>query len=531
MRFRTVHLALLCLTAPASFATQLESLGAMPGGSYSAFLVSADGEVIVGSSEDPINGVKVGVWTRASDLVLLDRGSPDSFVPFAMSADGSRIAGDQLDVAPLGARRSVLWDRTAGTRTTLGLLPGDDTSSVLDMSADGSTVVGNSGDWSGFRNEVFRWTATGGLQPLVSPGGVFRTFRHGVSSDGSVIVGSTRPALYSVETRATIWSESGGFSFVPGLPDARSSASGVSDDGLHVVGEIEHPDFPSGVFYYRPGLGAFPVDLDGGRVNTGASILISADGSTVVAQANGRVVKWSLGGGPRVLAHPGYASGTSVSADGATVTGYIGSSFGSTDLRPFRWEGSEAVRLLDGSVPGLIAIGSKISRDGSTICGRSTVDASVGRSHGARWHASGTIGQGYCGPSVPNSIGVSAGLHLSGSNVISRGGLVLHATGLPAHTLGYFLVSQSSAFVSGIPGTQGILCLGSPIGRFVGPGQVQHASIFNTMALVVDPSDLPGPAGAFSATRGELLYFQAWYRDLTPGSASNFTSAAAVRFF
>jgi uncharacterized membrane protein len=530
MHIRLVHLALVLLPAEVAFTAQLESLGAMPGGSFSPHLVSADGAVISGWSMDPIHGTKVGVWTRASDLVLLDQGSPDSFSAGAMSADGSILAGDQLDVPPLAARRPMLWDRAAGTRTPLGLLPGCDTGSVIDVSADGSTVIGGCGEWNGFRSQIFRWTATGGLQPLVSPGAIFSTYRRCISSDGTVVVGDRRSALFSGDRRATIWSASGGFSSVPGLPDAVSYVAGVSDDGLHLVGSIAHSAFPSGLFYYQPGLGAFPVDLGGGSANTGSSILISADGSTVVAQVSGRVVKWSLGGGPRVLAHPGYAAATSVSADGAVVTGYIGSSFGTADLRPFRWEDSEPVELLEGSVPGLAAVGAMVSRDGSTICGRSTVDPSLGQIHGARWHASGTIGEGYCGPAAPNSIGVSAALELSGSNVISRGGLVLHATGLPAGALGYFLVSPSSALVGGIPGTQGTLCLGAPIGRFVGPGQVQQATLFNTMVLVVDPRELPGPSGPFSATRGERLYFQAWYRDVTPGGSSNFTSGAVVRF-
>jgi hypothetical protein len=130
-----------------------------------------------------------------------------------------------------------------------------------------------------------------------------------------------------------------------------------------------------------------------------------------------------------------------------------------------------------------------------------------GQRQGTRWRSDGEIGETYCGPSVPNSTSSSAEMHLSGNNVIHRGILILRATGLPAFTFGIFLVSQSRAFATGIPGSQGNLCLGGGIGRFVGPGQLPQADALGEISLVVDQGALPSPQGAFAPAHGQSLYF------------------------
>ena len=530
MKIQPICLAALCLTTPASFAAQLEILGAMPGGLYSPSLINQTGDVIAGYSDDPQNGTKVGVWTRSTGLTLLDAGTPDRFAPFGMSADGSLIVGDQLDVGPNFLRRSMLWDLAAGTRTDLGVLPGFDGSNVRHISADGSTVVGNCWNVSSNDSQTYRWTAAGGLQPL-APSVIFRPGRDGTNADGTVVVGHTVPTADSFDYRARIWTAAGGISSIPGLPDVRSYATAVSDDGTRVVGIVEDPAFPSGVFYYQPGLGAFPVNLGGGSANSGGKLMISADGSTVVAQVNGRPVKWSLGDGPRVLEFGGYAGPISVSADGNTVSGYRTSSFGSNDSRGFRWLESGQVFMLDAAEPGSSSSGFAVSRDGSTVCGGGGFSSASDAGVGAAWRASSLIGETYCGPGVPSSVGIPAEMRLSGSNSIARGDLELRASGVPPFAFGFFLVSQPSAFVTSVPGSQGNLCLGGAIGRFVGPGQVQQASLFGDMSLAVDLGALPGPLGTFAATPGESLYFQAWFRDVNPVSTSNFTSGATVSVF
>jgi len=132
---------------------------------------------------------------------------------------------------------------------------------------------------------------------------------------------------------------------------------------------------------------------------------------------------------------------------------------------------------------------------------------------------------------VVNSSGFSAATFLGGTNTISRGQLTLRAAGLPPGATGFFLVSDAPGFTFPVTSSQGALCLSGSIGRFVAPGQIQAANFFGEIAIAVDPGALPSPQGGFSATPGQSLYFQAWFRDANPIATSNFSSGATVRFY
>jgi probable HAF family extracellular repeat protein len=71
----------------------------------------------------------------------------------------------------------------------LGDLPGGNFYSfAMDISADGSVVVG--GSESGAGSEVFRWTNAEGMVGLGNLPGGDNSYALGVSGDGSVVVGS-----------------------------------------------------------------------------------------------------------------------------------------------------------------------------------------------------------------------------------------------------------------------------------------------------------------------------------------------------
>jgi hypothetical protein len=102
--------------------------------------------------------------------------------------------------------------------------------------------------------------------------------------------------------------------------------------------------------------------------------------------------------------------------------------------------------------------------------------------------------------------------------------LTLIATGLPTGELGYFLCSMTAGFVPG-PGTsQGNLCLGGKIGRFV--KQVRTSDKFGEFSIPVDLSALPVWRNQ-PALAGQTWNFQAWFKD---GKSSNFTDGLAVTF-
>jgi hypothetical protein len=135
------------------------------------------------------------------------------------------------------------------------------------------------------------------------------------------------------------------------------------------------------------------------------------------------------------------------------------------------------------------------------------------------------IGSAYCGPAVPNSSGGSANISAFGSAEVAANDLCLTAAGLPADRFGYFLASQSSAFVMNPGGSQGNLCLGSPFGRFA--SLVQSSGPQGTLSIDVDLANIPllGPVLA-----GDTFNFQCWFRDVNPMSTSNFSDAVAIVF-
>jgi hypothetical protein len=76
--------------------------------------------------------------------------------------------------------------------------------------------------------------------------------------------------------------------------------------------------------------------------------------------------------------------------------------------------------------------------------------------------------------------------------------------------------------------SQGRLCLGGFIGRFVAAGQIQNSGASGSFSLVADLNEMPNPLGPVAVQVGETWHFQAWHRDVNPGVTSNFTDAVSV---
>ena len=140
------------------------------------------------------------------------------------------------------------------------------------------------------------------------------------------------------------------------------------------------------------------------------------------------------------------------------------------------------------------------------------------------------VGVRYCSPAVPNSTGSAAVVHALGSTTFSANNLSIAASSIPVNSFGFFLTSQNQGFTFPVPSTQGALCLGGAIGRFVGPGEIQFAGSTGALALALDLGSLPTPTGFVSAAPGETWYFQAWYRDANPNITSNLTDGVSVTF-
>jgi hypothetical protein len=140
------------------------------------------------------------------------------------------------------------------------------------------------------------------------------------------------------------------------------------------------------------------------------------------------------------------------------------------------------------------------------------------------------IGTNYC-QANPNSTGQVGGLNAIGSAVVANNDVTLHVANLPTNAFLYFLVSSTQGFVGNPGGSQGNLCLGGSIGRYVGPGQILTSDGMGAASLMIDLNTLPQPNGTVIVMPGETWNFQAWHRDSNMGAAtSNFTVATSIPF-
>jgi hypothetical protein len=143
----------------------------------------------------------------------------------------------------------------------------------------------------------------------------------------------------------------------------------------------------------------------------------------------------------------------------------------------------------------------------------------------------GVIGDNYCSANV-NSVGSFGFTEASGTSYVSRNELFLHAGQLPLNATLFFITSATQGFVANPSGSAGNLCLGSAIGRYVGPGQIQNTGSSGTASLLLNLTQHPTATGLVSVTAGQTWNFQAWHRDTTAGggTTSNFTNATSVLF-
>jgi len=139
---------------------------------------------------------------------------------------------------------------------------------------------------------------------------------------------------------------------------------------------------------------------------------------------------------------------------------------------------------------------------------------------------SGSVGTNYCGPANLNSSGLGAVIGGSGSEVVAANDVTLLAEQLPANQFSYFINSMNTGFTFP-PGSQGILCLGSGIGRW-------NSNVLNTgsgsLSMPIDLTSVPTPGGPVAVQPGETWHFQLWFRDMNPTATSNFTDGLMVTF-
>ncbi len=213
-----------------------------------AYDISADGTLVVGAISSQ-SGKEPFLWTKLDGIQTFGNlsGGYSWGEARGVSADGSVIVGFSSSASGVEAFRWTKIDGMVG----LGDLPGGKfRSEAYGVSSDGSVVVGWSHSQSG--GEAFRWTASDGMQGLGDlPGGNFQSWAYDVSGDGSIIVGFSVSALNSDGSEAFIWDVNNGMRSLKNVLandyDLDMSgwrlekATGISDDGMTVVGEGLNP--------------------------------------------------------------------------------------------------------------------------------------------------------------------------------------------------------------------------------------------------------------------------------------------------
>jgi len=121
----------------------------------------------------------------------------------------------------------------------LGDLPGGGfRSDAFGVSTDGSVVVGSATSVLGI--QAYRWTAETGMVALGDlPGGLFDSRARAISADGTVVVGESSSSLGAQAFRWTHESGMVGLGFLSSAGSQFSQAEAVSRDGSVVVGISE----------------------------------------------------------------------------------------------------------------------------------------------------------------------------------------------------------------------------------------------------------------------------------------------------
>ncbi|MEZ6016868.1 MAG: hypothetical protein R3F49_17245 [Planctomycetota bacterium] len=442
-------------------------------------LVSGDGDVLFAIARNGATGATVARWRRGEAMEDLGAPPNQELRMIASSFDG-RVALFWADDG-LGSWLYVRWTEGQGFE----VLPLVD---ARGLSASGDLVIG-AVDLGGGAWQAARWTAAGGAVPYGPPSvaGVGANLRTSVgvdcSADGTVLAGES---FDGTRYNAFTWTAAGGTNLLGSLPNTFANHPyALSADGHFLVGECVSPS----------GAGA---------------------------------VRWDVlaGGAPTVLS-PGPGRATGVSRDGQVVVGVRALASGSV---AGIWDANGTFTQLDlgNGLAGWVN-SPTCSDDGSVVVGfvysvngpaSSVPDAYLAVNPGQ-------LGTRYC-TAAPNSVGAGATLSIAGSTRLGDRLLGLVATGLPAHSAGLFMTSLTQGFASHPAGSQGDLCLGGAIGRFVGPGEVQGSGTLGAMRLSVDPATLPSPTGPVPVMAGSTWNFQAWYRDANPATTSNFTDAVAL---
>ncbi len=229
-------------------------------GATAASRISADGSVIVGSSGFSLKGnyeARNGAfWTDAAGPTPIARHVEEVWTCNDVSRDGQVIVGTtRVAGVPFPIPNSAfMWDWQNDDIIELGTLPGGSYSLGNSVSGDGSVVVG-SGDSSAGFIQAWRWTESSGMEAISGLASDQPSEAFDVSADGVTIVGATGQDLFR-------WTPTGGAEVLGHLPGASfvSGPMDVSADGQAIVGSFLTDEGAFVPFLWTPESGLLALD-------------------------------------------------------------------------------------------------------------------------------------------------------------------------------------------------------------------------------------------------------------------------------
>jgi probable HAF family extracellular repeat protein len=259
--------------------------------------------------------------------------------------------------------------------TPLGFLGVDfGPSLALGVSADGSTVVGESNSPQGL--QAFRWRPGEGMIGLGDiPGGAFSSIAYACSGDGSVVVGASEDATSGEEGTPFRWTQQSGMVRLGSLggPTSYGQARAITSDGSVIVGASQAQ---TGVFGFRwtPGSGMVSLgDFSGGPALSRA-YGVSADGNTIAgigSRSSGfdQAFRWTPGGGLAGIGSNN--SALAITPDGLVIAG--------SDFQgAYRWTQAGGFVHLGRTGGSGVQIVGAMSADGNVIVGLDDYNATQG---------------------------------------------------------------------------------------------------------------------------------------------------------
>jgi probable HAF family extracellular repeat protein len=408
----------------------MSSLGLFPGEATDALpkAINNDGSVIVGVIGRQVQGlpeqfvdIRAFRWTDALGMTVLGT-FQTAIHPEDLSRDGSILVGTAEFGSFIHSNELLGFGDHAFSWSSAGLkdlgvntLQGEFDSHAEFVSGDGSTVVGTmkfDGGSSLDFSRAFRVTSSGvkvDIGTLHAAGGEFDSSSYiksnfplsssgfeqesgkCVSSNGSVIVGTSESFVSDIPVRRAFRWTSSGMSNLGTLGVGESSAAlAVSSDGLTVVGASGN--FQTHLtrgFRWTSGDGMVSLGTLSGT-DSSAAFFTSNRGAVVVGTCTGfdgpnevrKAFRWKDGAMTSLGFLPGGAAAlywpVAINDDGSVVVGLSDQTDaqGVTTRRAFRWTTVSGMKALPDAITDLHRL--SLSGNGSIVVG-SRIDGEVGR--------------------------------------------------------------------------------------------------------------------------------------------------------